>query len=191
MNMLEDDIEGGDFLEAPKSSARPMRRKDRELSRTDALRIIRAAEHAVISTADSTGVPYGVPVTPALEGETKLYFHSSRAVSRRADNMLDNPSVSVLFTAHAQTVPEEFSVNYATAIVAGRAALVLDEAERRHAMELVLARHAPDVEPETIAKRLDEGLRTVSVWRVDIERVSGKSRGWDRISPMLAEKGYR
>lgn len=58
-------------------------------------------------------------------------------------------------------------------------------------MELVLARHAPDVEPETIAKRLDEGLRTVSVWRVDIERVSGKSRGWDRISPMLAEKGYR
>lgn len=178
MNMLEDDIEGGDFLEAPKSSERPMRRKDRELSRTDALRIIRAAEHAVISTADSTGVPYGVPVTPALEGETKLYFHSSRAVSRRADNMLDNPSVSVLFTAHAQTVPEEFSVNYATAIVAGRAALVL-------------ARHAPDVEPETIAKRLDEGLRTVSVWRVDIERVSGKSRGWDRISPMLAEKGYR
>lgn len=186
-----EETEFSSFLEEKTSSERSMRRTDRELSRTDAFRVIRMSAHAVLSTVDASGIPYGVPVTPVLEGETHLYFHSTRAVSRRSDNMLDNPAVSLCFVTDAQVVEEEFSVDYASAIVAGRAAMVIDEAERRHAMELLCARHAPHVAPETIAARIEEGLKSVSVWRIDIEHVSGKSRGWARISPMLAERGIR
>lgn len=187
----DEETEFSDFLEEKTGSERPMRRTDRELSRTDALRVIRASDHAVISTVDASGIPYGVPVTPVLEGETHLYFHSTRAVSRRSDNMLDNPTVSLCFVTDAKVVEEEFSVDYASAIVAGRAAMVIDETERHHAMELLCARHVPHVSAETIAQQIESGLKSVSIWRVDIEHVSGKSRGWAHISPAIAQRGIR
>lgn len=185
----EEEREGTAFLKERAGSERPMRRKDRELSRTDALRVIRACPHAVISTADADGVPYGVPVTPVLEGEDRLYFHSTRAVSRRSDNMLDNPAVSLCFMTDVRVDAEAFSVDYASVVASGRAALVIDEAERRHALELICARHAPEVPLERRDAQIGGGLKAVAVWRVDIERISGKSRGWDRIGPALAARG--
>lgn len=175
-----------DFLDAPASSERPMRRKDRELSLTDALRIVRAAHYAVLSTTDAAGVPYGAPVSPVLtEDGAHLYFHTTREKSRKADNMLDNPQVSLCFVAHEATVAAEYSVDYASAVVAGRAALVLDEAERRRAAALICARYVGEDRKAQSEAYFEQAGRAVTIWRVDVERVSGKSRGWATISPAL------
>ena len=44
------------------TAERPLRRRDRQLTEDEALQIVRHAPHAVLSTADAAGVPYGVPV---------------------------------------------------------------------------------------------------------------------------------
>lgn len=175
-----------DFLEEDGRSERPMRRRDRELSPTDTLRVAKAADYCVLSTVDEAGYPYGVPVNPVIEDEKRIYFHSTRALSRKADNMLVNPKVSLCFVAREEAKPLEFSVDYASAVISGRACLVMDEAERRHAALLICARHAAEAGKEKSEAYYGEAGRAITIWRVDIERASGKSRGWDRISAELA-----
>ena len=51
-----------------KSTDRPMRRTDRILTLEEAKEVIRHTPHAVLATADASGQPYGVPISPALVG---------------------------------------------------------------------------------------------------------------------------
>lgn len=71
--MLQEE-HASEFLEEDGRTERPMRRRDRELSFTDTLRVIENADYAVLSTVDEAGYPYGVPVSPVLEGEKHLYL---------------------------------------------------------------------------------------------------------------------
>ncbi len=107
------------------SSDFPMRRKERKLSVEATLDIIQSTDHAALATVDAAGVPYCVPITPAyIDGA--LYFHCSPAKSRKSENLQNNPRCSVLFIAGDKTLPEEFSVDYASAIVDGLAEEVSD-----------------------------------------------------------------
>ena len=100
--------------------------------------------------------------------------------------MLGNPKVSLCFVASQKTLPLEFTVDYASAVVAGRACLVMDDEERRHAALLICARHALEAGKEKAEAYYAEGGRAITIWRVAIESATGKSRGWDRISAGLA-----
>ena len=51
-----------------------MRRKDRKLDEQIAVSLLEHCEYAVLSTVDGDGNPYGVPISPVLEGKN-LYFH--------------------------------------------------------------------------------------------------------------------
>ena len=64
---------------------RPMRRRDRELPREEALRAARAAGHAVLSFIHpDTGVPQGVPISPVVTPEGIVYWHSTNERASRA-----------------------------------------------------------------------------------------------------------
>ena len=159
------------------TAAFPVRRQNRALTRDQALNVVRKTSHATVGTADAEGNPYVCPVTPVLVGEDKLYFHCAAAPGgRRSTNLAMNPRVSVCFIASDETLPAQFSVNYASAIVTGRASLVTDEAERDAAMAALLARHAPGNAPEHNREYLDAAFRFVAMWRIDIESVTGKAR---------------
>ena len=74
---LANDASQGVQKEELRSTAdRKLRRKPRELTREQAIEVIEATPHAVLSTADLDGNPYGVPVSPVLEGD-HIYFHST------------------------------------------------------------------------------------------------------------------
>ena len=66
----------------PQSTQRPMRRKDRELSREETLTVIRHTPHCVIATVDESGTSYATPITAVLF-EGAVYFHSSSDVNGR------------------------------------------------------------------------------------------------------------
>ena len=51
-----------------------MRRKHRRLDRQTALSLLEQCEYAVVSTVNEDGTPYGIPVSPVLEGRN-VYFH--------------------------------------------------------------------------------------------------------------------
>ena len=54
----------------------PMRNQKFALTREETLDVIRRTDHAVLSLADGTGEPYGVPITPILL-DGKIYFHGA------------------------------------------------------------------------------------------------------------------
>ena len=51
----------------------PLRRKDRLRTETEARDIINGCDFAVLSTADSENMPYGVPVSVVLEGTPPVF----------------------------------------------------------------------------------------------------------------------
>lgn len=54
-----------------------MRRKDREQSEEFGWNVLETCPYAVLSTTDDEGLPYGIPVSPAvLDGA--VYFHSAK-----------------------------------------------------------------------------------------------------------------
>ncbi|MFR0869548.1 MAG: pyridoxamine 5'-phosphate oxidase family protein, partial [Adlercreutzia sp.] len=54
-----------------------MRRKDREQSEEFGWSVLETCPYAVLSTTDDEGLPYGIPVSPAvLDGV--IYFHSAK-----------------------------------------------------------------------------------------------------------------
>lgn len=62
---------------------RPLRRKARELTLDQAKEVIDFTEHAVLSTCDLDGHPYGVPITPVRVGNKFISMEPGcRAVVR-------------------------------------------------------------------------------------------------------------
>lgn len=60
----------------PASAGHPMRRKDRQLSDEETLKVIKHTHHAVLATVGPDGTPYAVPVTP-LYLNNAIYFHTA------------------------------------------------------------------------------------------------------------------
>ena len=162
------------------TAGRPLRRSERGLTEEQALEVIEGTDHAFLATADSESVPYGVPVTPVLVGRS-LYFHSTAAPGgRKADNMEMNPRVCLCFMGKARTVPELYTVDFASAVVEGRAARVEDPEEKARAFVALLRRHAPGNSPARNAVQFSNRLHLTDIWRVDIERITGKARAAGR-----------
>jgi uncharacterized protein len=156
-----------------------MRRKDRELTEEEALEIVRTSHYAVIATCDASGTPYAVPVSPVwIDGA--LYFHSAAdPAGRRASNLAQNPRVSLCYLARCRSVyepPETFTVNYASAVVAGCAERVTDEAERRRAALALCAFQCPDAPQESVENAWAHSGDRITVWKVIPEKISGKAR---------------
>ena len=155
---------------------KPLRRKDRELTVAEALRVINESDFGVMSTVDGQGVPYGIPIHFALEGN-KLYFHGTASEdSRRVLNLQVNDRVSICFVRHCRVVQDELSTDYASAIVSGRVCLAEGE-DKARCINALIRRFAPDNSPERNAKELTESLHATKWWMVEIEKVAGKCRG--------------
>ena len=57
--------------------------------------VIEHTDHAVLGTADASGTPYAVPVTPFLFGG-RIYFHGTKnELSRKRVNIQQNSQVSL------------------------------------------------------------------------------------------------
>jgi len=71
----------------------------------------------------------------------------------------------------------EFSTEYASVIVFGRARVVDDEAEQRHGPQGLLDKYFPDLRPGVHYRPIvEEELRRTSVYAVEIDAWSGKQK---------------
>ena len=145
-----------------------MRRTDRE--KTDAAffdEVLAAAE--VIFLAFKNGdFPYCLPVNFARDGE-RLYIHCALEglkldCARTDDRVAFSCAVGI-------TIDREHSSTYYKSLCGtGRAHVVEDMAEKRHALDRIGERYAsrcPRPTPEATARR-------VAILRIDIESLTGK-----------------
>ena len=163
---------GEDALaDAARAQGHPMRRKDRQLEREQALEILDGCQWALLSTADGDGTPYGVPLNLVRDRE-RIYFHCALE-GHKVDNLRANPAVCVTAVGHCEVIPEQLTTHYRCAIVHGTAREVTDPGEKRSALVLLCRRFAPEHQirsQEEIANLLER----TGVWCISIDRITGK-----------------
>ena len=71
------------------------------------------------------------------------------------------------------------------AVLEGTASRITDARERKEAALLICAQHVPGQSAEQNSAYYDREGDTVEVWKMTVTRISGKSRGWDKIKPLL------
>ncbi|MDR2471161.1 MAG: pyridoxamine 5'-phosphate oxidase family protein [Treponema sp.] len=152
-----------------------MRRKDRAVSRDEALAALDKAAWGILSTVDGDGAPYGVPLSLVREGEW-LYFHCAPE-GHKIDNLRARPEVCVSFVGDARFPEDNFTVAYESAVVFGRASEVTGREEKIHGLRLICERFTPknmSAFDGEIAAMLDR----TGVWKIHLDEISGKQRKW-------------
>lgn len=140
-------------------------------------RVADKCDYAVLAMVDAAGMPYAVPLSIARDG-AKIYFHAARQ-GEKTDDLRANPNVCVVCVADVNPLPQEFSTEYASAIIRGRAAEVTDEAEKTLALCLICRRYAAANMAE-FESAVSRSLARTAVWRVDVASITAKRKKNDK-----------
>jgi len=147
-----------------------MRRSDKALSTDATVRILHEGEYGVLSTVDGDGQPYGVPLNYSLQ-ENCLYFHCALE-GHKLDNLLINEKASFCVVGRTKVLPAEFTTEYESVIVTGRAAEVYGEEKNKALVSLVEKYSSGFVaEGRKYIEKLDNETK---VMRIEIDSMTGK-----------------
>ncbi len=120
--------------------------------------------------------PYIVPLCFGYRNHT-LYYHSSMK-SRKLDLIRRHPAVGFEMDILARPIPApepcKWNMRYQSVVGVGKATIVEDEAEKKAALDLIMAQYASGTYAFPENK-----IRITAVIRVDIERMTGKTSGFD------------
>ncbi|OIO02583.1 MAG: 5-nitroimidazole antibiotic resistance protein [Desulfovibrionaceae bacterium CG1_02_65_16] len=152
----------------------PMRRKDREMTdRAEMDDVLRAGKVLHLALADGD-TPFLVPVFFAYDGES-LFFHSARAGSK-IDILKRNPKVCFEISVDHGVIESDmacdFEARHRTVIGFGRAEFVDDAAQKKAALDRIVARFTD--------KRFDypqANFKATAVVRIAIASLKGKRHG--------------
>ena len=147
------------------------RRKQQFMSKEAAEEMLHRGLAGVLGVNGDDGYPYTVPVNYVYENG-KIYFHSA-ASGHKMDSIRRNDKVSFCVIDQDKVVPEELTTYYRSVIAFGRAYIVEDETEKRHALELLGQKYAPDY-PEKAVTSIGKALNVVSIVVVVVEHMSAK-----------------
>ncbi len=114
------------------------------------------------------------------EAANAIYLHTAR-VGRTPANIEANGRVCFSISEMGRLLPADvaldFSVEYAGVTVFGTATVLTDEAEQRHALQMLLDKYFPHLRPgEDYRAITPEELRQTATYRLDIEQWSGKQK---------------
>jgi nitroimidazol reductase NimA-like FMN-containing flavoprotein (pyridoxamine 5'-phosphate oxidase superfamily) len=149
-----------------------MRRKDKAMPNSDMIGLLQHGEYGILSTVDGSGQPYGVPLNYVMMNNC-IYFHCALE-GHKLDNLAANPRVSFCVVGRTKVLPAEFSTEFESVVVFGRA-LVIDGEERYRALNGLIEKYSPDFIAEGAAY-IEKFDSQTCVVRVEIDRMSGKSK---------------
>ncbi len=149
---------------------RAMRRSRQVLDRENVCAILDSAGNGVLSLVDDTGAPYGVPLSYAYDGESRIYFHCAKS-GYKLECIEAESRCSFCVVGQDLVMPEEFTTYFRSVIVAGRISVVTDRDEIQLGLKLLCDKYSPGVDTEAELSRF---LKHVVVLRLDIEGICGK-----------------
>jgi hypothetical protein len=151
---------------------RKMRRKDRQLGNEQAIEILQQGEYGVLSTLGENGYPYGLPLNYIVLDED-IYFHCAME-GQKIDNILYNEKVSLCVVEKSEIKPKEFSTDYSSVIVFGRA-MEAGEEERQKALQEFVNKYSPAYlkEGKDYIEKMKENTR---IMKIEVVHMTGKAR---------------
>jgi len=167
--------------ETPDNDWAKVRRHDREVTDEAWIRALlhRAAVGTLATVHD--GQPFLNTNTFVYDEQAHaIYLHTART-GRTRSNVDEEERVCFGVSEMGRLLPAKtalnFSVEYAGVVVFGWAAVVADEDEARRALQRLLDKYAPHLHPGRDYQPITaEELARTSVYRVHIERWSGKQK---------------
>ncbi|PKN84001.1 MAG: 5-nitroimidazole antibiotic resistance protein [Chloroflexi bacterium HGW-Chloroflexi-4] len=151
---------------------RPLRRKNQALSEEEAIEILRSCTSGVLAVAGDEDYPYAVPLSYVYE-YGKLYFHCA-AEGHKIDGINRNDKVSFCVIKADYVKQETFTTHYKSVIVFGKARILKEESEKRHALESLVKKYSPDFIPEGQIE-IEHDLKIVCLVEIAIEHMTGKA----------------
>jgi nitroimidazol reductase NimA-like FMN-containing flavoprotein (pyridoxamine 5'-phosphate oxidase superfamily) len=155
-----------------------IRYKPRAMDETWISQFIQRASFGMLGTTwDSQ--PF---VTPTLfvydQPAHAIYFHSALK-GRMRTNIEANPHVCFTLAEMGRLLPartaKEFDVEYSSVMVFGEAYVVEDPIEARQALDLLMQRYAPHLQPgQDYRATTEDELKVTTVYRLEIKAWSGK-----------------
>jgi nitroimidazol reductase NimA-like FMN-containing flavoprotein (pyridoxamine 5'-phosphate oxidase superfamily) len=159
-------------MEKGKNMFREMRSKQQLLSKTETEEIIRSCTSGVLAAYGDDGYPYAVPLSFAYKGG-KLFFHFARE-GHKFDSFTRNDKVSFCVIETDNIIPEKFTTYYRSVIVFGRARILTEDGEKRHALECLVEKYSPAYTVEG-QDEIRKDWERVSVGELKIEHMTGKA----------------
>jgi uncharacterized protein len=151
---------------------RPMRRKKQLLTEAETIALLETCTSGVLAVHGDDDYPYAVPLSFAHE-DGKLYFHSAVA-GHKLDALERSDKASFCVIAADDIVPEKFTTHFRSAIAFGRASVVTDDDEKRHALMLLAEKYSPEY-LDVAASEIDGDWKRVCVMELAIEHLTGKA----------------
>jgi uncharacterized protein len=152
----------------------PMRRKERQITeRAEIDEIIRGQRVMRLALCDDN-IPFIAPVFYAYDGQA-LFFHSSHAGTKMGVLKKNNTVCFEISEDHGVAEGEkacDFEARHRTVIGLGKAEVIKDEAHKKMALDMIVARFTD----RTFDYPKADFNRTAVV-RIDIESVKGKKHG--------------
>ncbi|MEI6726623.1 MAG: pyridoxamine 5'-phosphate oxidase family protein [Actinomycetes bacterium] len=151
---------------------RGMRRKRQDLSETETIAMLQSCTSGVLAVHGDDGYPYAVPLSFAYE-DGRLFFHSAKA-GHKIDAIGRSEKASFCVIAADDVVQRTFTTHFQSAIVFGRARVLTEDSEKRHALDCLVKKYSPDY-LEAADAEIDGEWKRVCAIELAIEHVTGKA----------------
>lgn len=154
-----------------------MRRKDREMEKSEALVLLTENTYGILATVDSSGQPYGVPLHYVVANDF-IYFHCALD-GHKLQNIGQNNKACFTVVGKINILPGEFSTNYESVVIFGQASCVEQDGEKMLALGEFIKRYSADF-MEQGEIYIQKAKEKVLVFKMSIEHCTGKRRGFSK-----------
>lgn len=150
-----------------------VRRQDRLLPEEEAVRLLREGEYGFLAMQSDREGGYGLPISYVWE-EDRIYFHCAPE-GRKLRCLQRSATVTFCVVGETRPLPTQFTTEYESVLLEGDAEPVADDAERMHALELLLGKYSP-ADRETGMRYAAKSFARTTVVRLTVRRWSGKCK---------------
>lgn len=149
-----------------------MRRIERQMNDIEVFDLLKNAEYGILSTCGEDNQPYGIPLSYVFI-DKNIYIHCA-GVGTKLDNISVNNKVSFTIVGKTKILQDQFSTEYESAIVFGRAIMLAEEEKYEPLMEFI-RKYSPDFIKEG-QKYIDTAKEKTTLIKIEIYSFSGKHR---------------
>jgi nitroimidazol reductase NimA-like FMN-containing flavoprotein (pyridoxamine 5'-phosphate oxidase superfamily) len=166
-----------DYLDQPYTE---IRRKDRAKDDTWIKPFLRRAPIGVMATSYQDQPFINTRLFVYDETAHAIYTHGAKS-GRTPATIAENNRVCFSVSEMGRLLPAdeavEVSVEFAGVVAFGQVSIIDDEAEAKHALQLLMDKYFPHLEPGEDYRPTDaKDLKITTVFRIDIDSWSGKAK---------------
>lgn len=147
----------------------PMRHSDRQMTTEDAQSVLKSAEYGILSTTNSVGYPYGIPLNFAFDGKN-IWFHGAQNAGEKFFAFERDSKACFTVVQNARTKSEEFTSAFESCIVFGKVHLAKDP---RTGLQRLVEKYSREHLAEGEAY-IERALAHTAVFQMEIENICGK-----------------